>query len=205
MQMKRAEIGHRQTSRADDDLSIQILKGWYVRALRSQKGKIQGLCLWANNQEYAVQLPAYLRPLLVRELVPETAIQVWGYAAGEDWHAVNIVPLSKMEAQSLPMLPKALDHASPRSNADLSKPFSIQVCCTGKCFKQGSLDIVQALRLEASSNPNLQHIRIETVKCMKACKKGPNLRLSPSGNVVHHATSDVSLLSLSEVSYDRQF
>ncbi|MBE7382013.1 MAG: (2Fe-2S) ferredoxin domain-containing protein [Leptolyngbya sp. SIO1E4] len=177
-----------------------VLKGEYVGAFRSSKGKLKGLLLRSGSEEYTIKLPKYLRPILVRELTPESFIQVWAYPDDGIWRAVNVLPLPEAEAAALRA---QVRESSQPSQPQASKPapktaeVCIQVCRKGKCFKQGSKHIWQMLQAEVEANPDLQHVSIEATGCLKACKKGPNLRVLPSGKLLSHVNASNALRVLS--------
>jgi hypothetical protein len=195
---------------ADEERSAfsqgQILKGQYIGALRSKKGKLKGMILQAGSRTYSVKLPKYLRPMLAWEIPPETFVQVWAYPEDDIWQASNILPLSAQEiadlqqqwvdpanhTPELPSLPTdALNHAN-------AAKVCIQVCRKGKCYKQGSMQIWNALHTEVEANPDLDHVSIEATGCMKACKQGPNLRLLPKGKMLSQMTPDRAITILTE-------
>jgi len=185
----------------------QILKGRYVAPYRSRKGKLKGLQLQTGKMTYSVKLPKYLRPLLVRELEPNTFVQVWAYLEGNTWQGVNILPLSPEEAEELqqqwqdaPPLPISVSLEAIADSAQAKKvkssgpkPQCIQVCRKGKCFKQGGKHIWSVLQAEVETNPELQHISIEATGCMKACKQGPNLKVLPKGKLLTGMTPEQAL------------
>lgn len=205
----------------------RVLKGQYVGAYRSDKGKLKGLILKSAAEVYIIKLPKYLRPILVRELDPEMFVQVWAYPEQDRWRAINIMPLpeaeslalrqewselpeditSKAESRALQeewrdvatandaaILPEAIASPTDSPKAEVC----IQVCRKGKCFKRGSKEIWRALETETAKNPDLQHVSIEAVGCMKACKQGPNIRVLPKGKVLHHVNQNKALSTLSE-------
>lgn len=180
-----------------DRLQGQVLKGWYVGCWRSKKGKLKGLFLQAGSEEYTVKLPKYLRPMLLFELVPETAIQVWAYPDADIWRAINILPLPESEVLTLPPLIDA-GQRQPSPPAPVKSNVCIQVCRKGKCFKRGSRAIWQLLNDTVAHNPDLQHIEIEATGCMKACEKGPNLKVLPQGKLVNRVNETVALSVLSQ-------
>jgi hypothetical protein len=185
----------------------QILKGRYAAPYRSRKGKLKGLQLQIGENTYSVKLPKYLRPMLVRELRPDTFVMVWAYREGDVWQGVNILPLSTEEAedlqrqwqqnlpQSLTVSPGAIVDSAPVAQAKSSGPQKqcIQVCRKGKCFKQGGKHIWSILQSEVETNPELQHISIEATGCMKACKRGPNLKVLPKGKLLTGMTPEQAL------------
>jgi hypothetical protein len=177
----------------------QVLTGKYVGGLRSEKGKLKGLRLQADRQEWAVKLPKYLRPMLVRELVPETWVQVWAYPDGDRWHAVNVMPLlSPPAADAIAPIPPAFTEAVPPATPVAApvatpappKPVRLQVCQKGKCCKQGSRELLRALQEQAAQDPALGHVVVEPTGCLKACKKGPNVRIAGQGKLLSHLSPD---------------
>ncbi|WP_346292991.1 (2Fe-2S) ferredoxin domain-containing protein [Sphaerothrix gracilis] len=180
----------------------QILKGKFAEVLRSDKGKLKGLVLQTGDQVCRIELPKYLRPMLVRELMPGAFIQVWAYPEAGIWRAINILPLPDTEISKLDM--SKLQQGSPdlqtQSRLDTADKnyVCIQVCTKGKCYKQGSSRLWQSLEAEVAANPELQHVAIESVGCLKACKSGPNLRILPTGRLVSHASPSLALSLLSQ-------
>jgi (2Fe-2S) ferredoxin len=184
-----------------------VLKGQFTDVLRSPKGKIKGVCLQTETATYAIKLPKYLRPVLVRELTPGDFVQVWAYCEAERWRGINILPLAEPEQIALQAswqsrnpepssatLNVGTAAATPESSAQPSaspaKPLCVQVCRKGKCFKQGGRQIMQSLENEIAADPSLQHVSVEGVGCLKACKKGPNLKLSNSKKVISGVTPE---------------
>ena len=180
-----------------------VLKGKFVDVLRSPKGKIKGVQLETVTETYAIKLPKYLRPVLVRELTPGDFVQVWAYCEENQWRGINILPLSEPEqvairelwqARSTPqetaISPDASPTVTPKPSTSSPRPVCVQVCRKGKCFKQGGRKIMQSLETEIAADPNLQHVSVEGVGCLKACKKGPNLKFSHSKKVINGVTPD---------------
>jgi NADH:ubiquinone oxidoreductase subunit E len=178
----------------------QILKGQYLRPIRSKKGKLKGLELHAGEKTYAIKLPKYLRPMLTWELEPQCFVKVLAYPDHDTWQAVNLLPLSEAEAITLQA---QWQNSAPQSVPDRDAPaltrpdkatsMCIQVCRKGKCYKQGGKHIWQILQAEVEANPDLQHVSIEATGCMKACKKGPNVRVLPTGKMLNRVTPDHAL------------
>lgn len=179
-----------------------VLKGQYTGVYRSSKGKLKGLRLKSGTEEYTIKLPKYLRPMLVRELEPETFIQVWAYPDEGIWRGINILPLPEAEISKLQQLtsiaPSQQQPQSSKGTEPKGTEICIQICRKGTCFKKGSKAILQILQAEVESNPNLQHISIEATGCMKSCKKGPNLRIMPSGKELNHVNQNTALAVLSK-------
>lgn len=164
----------------------QVLRGQYQAPLRSEKGKIKGIILQTPEGSFDLKLPKYLRPMLVRELMPGSWVQVWAFPEDDRWRAINLIPWPEDE---VPLhLKESLVKVAPPATPDPSQPrgaaapVCLQVCRKGKCFKQGSAHIFQALQAEIDRNPALQHVSIEATGCMKACKQGPNVRVLSQQN-----------------------
>lgn len=188
-----------------------ILKGQFTEVLRSPKGKIKGIQLRSDSETYAIKLPKYLRPMLVRELAPGAFVQVWAYFEEEKWRGINLLPLSECEAIALRETWQSLEvpvedvatttdisTAETNETAPPAKKLCVQVCRKGKCFKQGGRQIVQSLEGAIAADPSLQHISVEGVGCLKACKKGPNLKLSNSKRVISGVTPENALALITQ-------
>lgn len=70
----------------------QVLRGQYQAPLRSEKGKIKGIILQTPEGSFDLKLPKYLRPMLVRELMPGSWVQVWAFPEDDRWRAINLIP-----------------------------------------------------------------------------------------------------------------
>lgn len=175
----------------------QVLKGQFWEVWRSEKGKIKGIVLRTAEQHYSIKLPKYLRPVLVRELAPHAFVQVWAYPDEGQWRGINIMPLSEPEAIALREawadVANEPIEVHPTTRPVAQKPLCVQVCRKGKCFKRGGKQVLQALESEIAANPDLCHIEVEGVGCMKACKKGPNIKLSNSSKVINGVTPENAL------------
>jgi hypothetical protein len=194
-------------SNVSNSFQGQVLKGRYVEPYRSNKGKLKGLRLQIGEATHTIKLPKYLRPMLVRELAPMDFVQVWAYPDDEIWKAINVLPLSAEETEALQQhwreFPPESNTPSTTATDDsaqenpASKPKAkkqcIQVCRKGKCYKQGSKHIWSVLQSEIENNPDLQHISVEATGCMKACKKGPNLKVQPKGKLLTGMTPEQAL------------
>ncbi|HEY9734829.1 MAG TPA: (2Fe-2S) ferredoxin domain-containing protein [Trichocoleus sp.] len=159
----------------------QVLKGQYLDVLRSEKGKLIGLRLQTQSQECVVKLPKYLRPMLVRELMPGAFIHVWAYPEPGGWYAINILPMPPTEVGALGLAPPSATAAT------IAPTACIQVCRKGTCCRRGSSELWQALEHEIATNPTLSHVSLEATGCLKACKQGPNLRLRGTGQTISWA------------------
>jgi (2Fe-2S) ferredoxin len=175
------------TSHSQQRPTGQVLKGQYRGVYRSEKGKIKGLILRIDTQEIAVKLPKYLRPLLVRELLPETFVQVWAYQDDGVWRGINLMPLTPQEVAKL-VATWEISPPETQPNSLASNRVCLQVCRKGKCYKSGGLEILQQLQATVQANPDWQHIQVESVGCMNACKQGPNVRLTHTGQILHRVT-----------------
>ncbi|MEM8546350.1 MAG: (2Fe-2S) ferredoxin domain-containing protein [Cyanobacteria bacterium P01_H01_bin.119] len=175
-----------------------VLKGQFTEVLRSPKGKVKGIQLRTATQTYAIKLPKYLRPMLVRELTPLTFVEVWAYPDEQKWRGINVAPLPDREASALQaawqaqgIAPAIASESAEKSAADSPLPsLCVQVCRKGKCFKRGSREIMRSLEAAIAADSQLQNVSVVGVGCMKACKKGPNIKLSNSSKVIGGVTPD---------------
>lgn len=184
---------------------VQILTGYYVQPYRSKKGKLKGLVLQGRDGDFCIKLPKYLRPMLARELVLGAYVRVWAYQDGDIWRAINLLLLEEHDIATLcwseTVPASTLDQPeATATNVTTPNPPKrcIQVCRKGKCYKQGSKHIWHALQAEVEANPALQHISIEATGCMKACKKGPNLKVMPKGKMISGVTPQQALAVLAD-------
>ncbi len=197
--MKRTSDLDRVASAAVHRPQGVVLQGQFTEVLRSAKGKLKGIYLRSDTEIYAIKLPKYLRPMLVRELAPGTFVQVWAYFDDEKWRGLNLLPLPEDEAITLRetwqshTLAEATVTPSAEPEATSPKPLCVKVCRKGSCFKQGGKKIMQSLAAEIAADPTLQHISVEGVGCLKACKRGPNLKLSNSKKVITGVTPSNAL------------
>lgn len=159
----------------------QVLKGQYLDAVRSEKGKLIGLRLHTPLGDCRIKLPKYLRPMLVRELMPGAFVQVWAYPEPGGWYAINILPLPAAEIAALGLSDR------PAATASAAPTACVQVCRKGTCCRRGSGELWQALEREIAVNPALSHVSLEATGCLKACKQGPNLRLPGTGQTISWA------------------
>jgi (2Fe-2S) ferredoxin len=173
-------------------VSGSLLQGKYLQPWRSPKGKLKGLLLQTPAETVVVKLPKYLRPMLVRELVPETWLQVQAERQGDRWEAINVLPVPAAEvptlAAALAAAPAiaAVTNPTEAAQAKSTANLRLQVCQKGKCCKQGSRELTRWLQTEAAQNPAWSHVEIEPTGCLKACKQGPNIRVSPGKDLVHY-------------------
>ena len=169
------------------------LQGKYLQPWRSPKGKLKGLLLQTPVETVVVKLPKYLRPMLVRELVPETWLQVQAERDGDRWEAINVLPVPAAEvptlAAALAAAPAiaAVTNPTETAQAKSTAKLRLQVCQKGKCCKQGSRELTRWLQAETTQNPAWSHVEIEPIGCLKACKQGPNIRVSPGRDLVNYA------------------
>lgn len=174
----------------------RVLRGQYVGVFRSQKGRIKGLFLRSDHEEYAINLPKHLCTALQDDFVPEAMIQVWAYREKDTWRGINVLPWGTAEARSH-LSQRGASTALAAPPGPTATPICIQVCRKGACTKRGGKEIWQFLRSTIAANPELQHVSIEAAGCMKACKKGPNLRVLPDGKRISHVNPAVATNLLS--------
>ncbi|HEY9761004.1 MAG TPA: (2Fe-2S) ferredoxin domain-containing protein [Trichocoleus sp.] len=175
----------------DAEPQFRVLEGQFVRELRSSKGKLKGICLQTVDREYSIKLPKYLRPMLARELEQGGIVRVWVSPKKEDWVALNVIPLTPKGLNSLEPVSETLE-ASRRVHAHSTKTrepeFCVQVCRKGSCCKRGSREIYDQIETAIATNPALENVRLESTGCLKECKKGPAIRISPTKETLTHVT-----------------
>lgn len=174
------------TAREDSEPQFRVLEGQFIRELRSPKGKLKGIGLRTVDQEYAITLPKYLRPMLVRELELGDLVRVWVSPQKAGWEAFNVVPL-RPKMDLLEPRPQVASAQVARQPSRQPQP-CVQVCRKGSCCKRGSGEVYRAIEGAIATNSNLQNLKLESTGCLKECKKGPALRLSPTKEVFTRVT-----------------
>ncbi|MEW6278172.1 MAG: (2Fe-2S) ferredoxin domain-containing protein [Candidatus Eremiobacterota bacterium] len=118
--------------------------------------------------------PAMVEPLR-NELVEGQRVRVWVELSPKGrWKARVVVPLEA---------PLAWNEGDPGQLG------CIQVCLHKNCRNRGARELRAALQRYLAEHPQQDRIRLEAVGCMDECKKGPNVRLLPSGKVYHRMSA----------------
>ena len=173
----------RMESYASSD--VRILQGQYVGSHSSSKGRLKWLQINYDGDEVLIKLPKLIGYTLVGKLQPGMMLQVWCRPKDDYLKALKVIPVAiegiihddssdraEHDALKNPLLSDTASHHSP-------KAYTLKVCTKGKCGKQGSYRIVQALEAAVRSQGLGNAITIETSSCLKNCKKGPTIKVSP--------------------------
>lgn len=145
-----------------------VLLGRYLGLTLSSKGKPKSLKLATSQGEQVIKLPKYVGYALRQEVEPGAWVRVWVQPKGDSLRAILVVPLSPKEI----MVP-------PESPVPASPVGKIQVCKKGSCAKRGSQEVWQTLKTALQQDSCGSEVVLEGTSCLKACKKGPNIRLWP--------------------------
>lgn len=175
----------------DTELQFRVLEGQFIRELRSSKGKLKGIYLKTVDWEYSIKLPKYLRPMLAREIELGSIVRVWISPKKEGWVALNIIPLTPKSLDPLKPVPETLESAHRAHTHPIQAretEYCVQVCRKGSCCKRGSGEVYQAIEDAIATNPALENVRLESTGCLKECKKGPAIRVSPTKETITRVT-----------------
>lgn len=173
----------------------RVLEGQWVGELRSDKGKLKGIRLLTSSGEFAIKLPKYLRPMLVRSLQPGSFLRVWVSPKKDIWEALNLIPLLPgMDTDWQPPTPTPAAEATPARRALAC----LQICRKGSCYKHGSGEVYRAAEAAIAADPALDHVRLEPTGCLKACKQGPAVKLAGTGKVLTRMTPQKMAALLAE-------
>jgi (2Fe-2S) ferredoxin len=177
------------------DLSsnVHVIQGTYLGGLSSSKGRLKYLQLQQNGEEWLVKLSKPIGYTLAGKLQPGMVLQVWARPKDDCFKALKVIPvapgISEQAASSLPC--KASIAPAPEEAAGLAslpegttvtpkpKACTLKVCTKGKCDKQGSHKVLMALKAAIAQSAATSHIIIKPTGCLKNCKQGPTVKVSP--------------------------
>lgn len=169
---------------------ICILKGEYVDSHPSSKGRLKWLQINHDGDEVQIKLPKLIGYTLAGKLQPGMMLQIWCRPKDNYLKALKVVPTdiggiihnhsvdnnssdrSEHDVPENPLLSDTASHHTP-------KTYTLKVCTKGKCGKQGGYQIVQALEAAVRSQGLDNIIMIKPSSCLKNCKKGPTIKISP--------------------------
>lgn len=177
---------------------MKISQGKYVKAIRSDGGKLQALKLKTAEGNQTIQLPKTLRKIAEQELTVGDLLRVWSIDTRKNkqskkkpkLQALQLIPLSPKEAiaaiEEKAIEEKAVEEKVEKKKA--AKKVVVQLCQKKNCCRRGGDKLWNAFETAAAKANNAQEKVIFQVKaggCVGGCKHGPNLRFLPA-NVKHY-------------------
>lgn len=181
-------VRHLLDSIAESHSEIRIVHGQYIDGVVSSKGRLKWIRIQRNHDELLLKLPKPVGYTLARVLQPGQLLQVWVRPKKDYLQALLVMPSSLVEVGDTPvqLLQMAREECTRSSSA--APTCTLRVCTKGRCQKQGAHDVVRALK-QAIEEQHLEHVSVEATGCLKNCKHGPNVQISP-GKALH---SDVQV------------
>ncbi|MEB3212657.1 MAG: (2Fe-2S) ferredoxin domain-containing protein [Leptolyngbyaceae bacterium] len=184
---------------------IRVIRGQYIGGIPSSKGRLKYLQIQQNDEELLIKLSKPISDTLSGKLQPGMMLQAWVRPKKDSLKALMIVPAKDIGAEDERAVPfdsfakvdsAKADSADPADSGELPegttvtpKPTvcTLKVCTKGKCYKQGAHQIMHALEaalagLEAARSAEGdmgQRVIIKPTGCLKNCKQGPTVQVSP--------------------------
>lgn len=176
--------------------NVRIIHGQYIGGVSSSKGRLKYLQLKRNEDELSIKLPKPIGYTLTGKIQPGTMLQVWVRPHKDSLQALMVMPaeagvtveppvaepstaLPYPEHDSLESPSIAERPSSPSSSRAPSRGCTLKVCTKGKCYKQGGKQVMQALEAMIRDQNLGQTVTVEATGCLKNCKKGPTVKVSP--------------------------
>lgn len=176
----------------NDPRDVHVLHGQYIGSTLSSKGRIKQLHVMAHDQQWSLTLPKAIGYSLSGKLLLGMQLQVWVRPHKQTLRALMVIPVdSAVDGAIASQSGKLdLDDYDRLETLDLigfdalaskaSKQLTLNVCTKGKCYKQGGRDVIHALQA-AAQDLNLQSVVvIKKTGCLKNCKKGPTVKITPN-------------------------
>lgn len=162
-------VGYSLAKTLQPNLTLQV---WgrphkdYLKALMVLPVQSANLEATAPESSASPELP--LNHASLTHAVPETAI----------------APTLSAEMQSVtPSVTPAIATSQGSSRFSIC---TLKVCTTGKCYKQGSRQVLRALEDAVQYQQLGRAIAIEATGCLKNCKRGPTVKVNPGGVQYSH-------------------
>lgn len=168
---------------------VRILHGQYLEGISSSKGRLKYLQLQQNGDVLRIKLPKLIGDTLVGQLKPGMMLKMWVRPTENGLKALMVVPAGAeietkvgTDVAIAPVLDdrvKSLDQSMNSSSKLNQTGCTLNVCTKGKCYKKGGRQLLQALEAAVSENGLGQYLNIKSTGCLKNCKQGPTVQVSP--------------------------
>ena len=159
------------------------LQGQLLGFILKDGYKIKYLKIAFAQREYWIKLPKDLRSQIDRDIVPGCWLDITGHSkkcrkTGKlKLQAVEIKLAKKEEPEN--KAPVATYNPNSPQTPGKSSKIRILVCSKSSCRKRGSNALCQALQTHIEDYSLQALTEIKLTGCLKKCKKGPNLVITP--------------------------
>lgn len=142
----------------------------------SSHGRLRHLYLSTSESEYSIEVVKSRQAWLTQGLQQGCTIQVSGMRKNK-LHKGQI----EYKAYRIQLLapPTEVKSAVKKTKSTTAQ---ILVCQGSKCRQQGGAGVCQLLRAELAAQGKAEGVNIKTTGCMKQCKQGPHLVITPGRN-----------------------
>jgi (2Fe-2S) ferredoxin len=170
-------------SKLKDQVADFQLQGQLLGFILKDGYKIKYLKIALAQREYWLKLPKELRHQIDKNIVPGCWLAITGTSkkclkTGKlNLQAVEVKLAQKEESENKPPTP-TFNSNSLQPPLKSSK-IRILVCSKSSCRKRGSNALCQALQTQIEDYCLQADTEIKLTGCLKQCKKGPNLVITP--------------------------
>lgn len=156
------------------------IQGQLLGFISKNGEQIKYLKIALEQKEYWLKLPKKLRHQIDQTMVPGCWLDIRGSSkkcrkTGKLKLKALEVKLAQSEKESLESIPQHDDQKTPVPTSKMR----ILVCNKSSCRKRGSKALCQALKTQLKNYNLAGNTEIKLTGCLKKCKQGPNLVITP--------------------------
>lgn len=180
---------------------VQVWEGVYGGGIASSKGSLKWLLLQQGESEQMIKVSKAIGYTIARSLQPGVPIRVWVRPKEGTFKGLMVLPLQtdapapsgeRTRDRVSPVAPLPHPSALQTNPLAASRPCTVRVCTKGSCCKQGSRQVLQALEAAIQEQKLGNAIAVEATGCLKNCKQGPTVQVSPGfAQYSHVQMSDI--------------
>jgi (2Fe-2S) ferredoxin len=159
------------------------LQGQLLGFILKDGYKIKYLKIAFEQREYWIKLPKDLRHQINKDIVPGCWLDITGSSK-------KCQKTGKLKLKAIEVKPALKEKPENEAPTPIFNPNSLQppvksskirilVCSKSSCRKRGSDALCQALQTQIEDYDLKADIEIKLTGCLKNCKKGPNLVITP--------------------------
>ena len=147
--------------------------------------KVKYLKIAFEQREYWIKLPKELRNQINQDMIPGCWLDITGSSkkcrkTGKlKLTAVEVKLVKGEELDNKALAATYKEDDSLNTSVKKSSKIRILVCNKSSCRKRGSSAICQALQSQIKDYGLQENTEIKLTGCLKKCKKGPNLLITP--------------------------
>lgn len=146
----------------------------------------------STDAVHAVRLGKSVRRMMMGYLNPSDWVRVVGkckvdvHSGDLTWKAQEIIKLSAAQVKNLePFDIKAqcLPEGGGEKSVATGQPVRVLICQQSSCRQRGSVAVSRVIDDALKASAGCSQVSVQAVGCLKNCKLGPNVMLSPKGKL----------------------